>query len=422
MFAEKILRLISALFIGAYVARYLGPSKYGLLNYTISLVSLFSVFASMGLDSIVVRNLIQNETKRDVFLGTAFFLKMMGAFLVLVSLIIFVRVSNSDHETEILIYIIATGTFCEIFGVIDFFFQSKVMAKFIVWSQMIALFFISIFRLVLVWQKASLNWFAWTTTLDLFILGLGLIYFYQRSSHSIFKWKFDSQIAMDLLKDSWPLIFASLAVTVYMKIDQVMIKWMIGNEANGNYGVAVRITEMWNFIPVAISSSLFPAILNAREKSNELYTQRMQWLFDIMVLVSISIAIPMTFLSNWVVTILFGQEYGEAGNVLSIYIWASVFTFLGVANSKWIIGENLQIFRMLSLVISCVLNIVLNLILINTMGMVGAAIATLVAYSFAGYFSFLFFKSTRGIFFSMTQSFNPIRLFSLVRDFKKHLH
>jgi O-antigen/teichoic acid export membrane protein len=419
MFAEKILRLISGLFIGAYVARYLGPSQYGLLNYVISLVSLFTALSSLGLDQIVIRELVKNEQKRDVLLGTAAVLKLLGAIAVLIGLTILIRTTETDIKTQTLIYIIGLGVVFEVFGVIDFFFQSKVLSKFAVMSQIISLASISVLRICFVLMEAPLEWFAWVNTLDFVIMGAGFIFFYHHHGHTIFKWRFDRVVALQLLKDSWPLIFSVLAVTIYMKIDQIMVKWMISDEANGLYAVAVRLSEMWNFIPIAICASLFPAILNAREKSEALYLQRMQWLFDLMVAISVTIAIPMTFLSTWVVTLLFGDAYSDAGTVLAVYIWASVFTFLGVANGKWVIGENLQVFRMVSLVVSCILNILLNLVLIKTMGLVGAAIATLVAYAFAGYISFFFLEKTRGMFVSMTRAFNPIRILKEFNNFLK---
>jgi O-antigen/teichoic acid export membrane protein len=419
MFAEKALRLVAGLFIGAYVARYLAPAQYGLLNYVISLVSLLSVFATFGLESIVIRELVKDERKRDVLLGTAFMLRLIGALTVFVLLIVINESTGSDPTTKKLVYIIGCGTLVEIFGVIDYFFQSKVMAKYVVWSQMIALSGVSVFRIMLVINEADITWFAWTTSLDFLILSIGLIYFYTKNSLSLFSWRFERATASLLLRNSWPLIFSSLAVTIYMKIDQVMIKWMLGDVATGNYGVAVRLGEMWSFIPLAICGSVFPAILNAKAISEELYLRRLQRLYDLMILISVSIALPMTFLSDFIVNLLFGSAYNQAGPILSLYVWASVFIFLGVANGKWIISENLQVFRMVSLGIAALINVVLNYFLIRKIGLYGAAISTLISYAFASYFSLAFTKRTRPMFISCSRSLNVFALFNrLIREFR----
>jgi O-antigen/teichoic acid export membrane protein len=407
MFAEKGLRLVAGLFIGAYVARYLGPAQYGLLNYVISLVALFSVVATLGMETIVIRELVKNPLKKDVLLGTSLLLKIIGASVMSLLLFVTIHLTESDALTRKLIFITGAGMIFETLMIFDYFFQSRTLSKYVVWSQMMGLVVVSVFRIVLVLNEASLIWFAWSSVLDLVVIGGGLIYFYYHHSLTFKTWEIDWTLSKELLRFSWPLIFSSIAVTIYLRIDQVMIKWMLGDEANGNYGVAVRLSELWNFIPVAICSSLFPAILNARTVSEELYNRRLQWLYDLMVAISVTIAIPMCFLSNWIVILLFGEAYATAGGVMSWYIWASVFVFLGVANGKWIISENLQVFRMVILIVSCVMNIVLNYILIKVIGINGAAVSTLIAYAFAGYFGFLFTKKTRPVFFAMTRSFNP---------------
>ncbi len=415
MFGEKILRLVAGVFIGAYVARYLGPGQYGEINYVISLVSLFSVLATLGFDTILIRELIRHEHRQEVLLGTAFILRLAAAILVFAGLYVAVKSTPTETVTAQLIAVISAGMILEIFGLIDFFFQSKVMSRYVVWSQVFSLVVISVFRILLVVYKAPLVWFAWVQLVDLFLIAAGLVFFYQRAGFRIFRWRFEMATARELLRDAWPMIFSSLAITVYLRIDQVMIKWMMGDEATGYYGVAVRLSETWNFIAVVVCASLFPAIVRAKQDNEELYLQRMRYLYALMVALSLAVAIPMTFLSGFIVTLLFGAAYQPAGNVLALYIWSGVFTFLGVANGKWIISENLQVFRMTSLVTAAILNVVLNYFLIRKMGLIGAAVSTLVAYSYAGYFSFLLTKKTRVVFIDMTRSFN---LFRLVKQLK----
>ena len=180
-----------------------------------------------------------------------------------------------------------------------------------------------------------------------------------------------------------------------MKIDQVMIKEMMNAEAVGQYAAAVRLSEAWYFIPMVIASSLFPAIINAKKQSKELYYARMQKLYDLMVWMAIAIALPMTFLSDWIVALLYGEQYNEAGSVLMIHIWAGIFVFLGVASGKWFLTENLQIFSTINTTIGAIVNILLNYILIKNIGIEGAAWATLISYFIAAYFGLLFFKKTR---------------------------
>jgi O-antigen/teichoic acid export membrane protein len=416
MFAEKVLRMISGIFIGVLVARHLQPANYGLLNYALSLVALFTVFSTLGLEAIVIRELVKGERKENEILGTSITLRLVAVVVVIIVLFTFTFLSSTDQLTNNLIYIIAIGSLFEVTGVIDYFFQSHVASRYTVISQVIALVGISIFRVVLVFIDAPLIWFAWTTTIDAALIALGLLFFYHKNGNVMSAWRFTWSSARLLLSDSWPFIFQSLAITVYMKIDQLMVKWMLGNAATGNYGVAVRLSELWNFIPMAVCASVLPAILNARLRNKELYENRVQLLYDLMVAMAICIAIPFTFFGDWIVGIMFGEAYAEAGTLLTLYIWSGVFIFLGIANGKWIISENLQVLRMYSLVVAAIMNIILNYFLIEMIGLHGAALSTLISYSFAYYFSLAIHKKTRPAFVASSRALNIIGSVRRLRD------
>ena len=391
LFGEKILRMVVGLFVGIWVARYLGPEQFGLFSYAQSFVGLFTAIATLGLDGIVVRELVKDDTRRDELIGTAFWLKLMGAFGVLIVLAIAVNFTSNDSYTNSLVFIIASATIFQSFNVVDMYFQSKVLSKYIVYANVISLFISSIVKIVLILNEAPLIAFAWVVLFDSFILAGGFIYFYiknrrhseQPERHSVldtessFAWKINKSTALSLLKDSWPLILSGIVISIYMKIDQVMIKEMMNAQAVGQYAAAVRLSEAWYFIPMAIVSSLFPSIINAKKVSDKLYLERLQRLYSLMVWLAIAIALPMTFLSDWVVNLLYGNAYQEAGSVLMIHIWTGVFVFLGVAFSHYLIVENLMMKSFYRTALGTILNIIFNFILIPKYGIYGAAIATL---------------------------------------------
>ena len=406
LFGEKILRMIVGLFVGVWVARYLGPEQFGLFSYAQSFVGLFTAFATLGLDGIVVRELVKDETRCDELIGTAFGLKLMGAFAVLAVLAIAVNFTSNDHFTNILVFIIASATIFQSFNVIDMYFQSQVMGKYIVYANVFSLLLSSLVKIALILYDAPLIAFAWTIVFDSFILACGFLYFYIKNHLNInlLHVRFEKSTAVSLLRDSWPLILSGMVIAIYMKIDQVMIKEMMNSEAVGQYAAAVRISESWYFIPVVIASSLFPAIINAKKQSEELYHARLQKLYDLMVWMAIAIALPMTFLSDWVIHLLYGNQYNQAGSVLMIHIWTGVFVFLGVASGKWFMAENLQMLAFLRTFYGMIINIILNILLIPKYGIQGAATATLVSQIMAAYFSDLFNKKTKEMFFMKTKS------------------
>jgi O-antigen/teichoic acid export membrane protein len=416
LFAEKILRMLVGLLVGIWVARYLGPEQFGRFSYVQSFVGLFATIATLGLDGIVVREIVNDAVKAQVVLTTAFWLKLVAAFFVLLLLAIAVHLTSNDDSTNTLVFIIASATFFQAFNVVDFYFQAKVMSKYVVFANVLSLFFSSTIKIALILNEAPLVAFAWVVLFDSIILAIGYIYFYlQYSTFRQIKMTWDMPTAKNLLKDSWPLILSGIVISIYMKIDQVMIQEMLGSEAVGQYAAAVRISEAWYFIPTVIASSLFPAIINAKQVSEELYYTRLQRLYTLMIWLAILIAFPMTFLSHWIVHLLYGSQYAQAGDVLRIHIWAGVFVFLGVASGFWLVNENLQIFSTINTLIGALSNIGLNYFLIDSIGIQGAAWATLISYALAAYISLSFWDRTRINFICLSKSI----IFKRVFDDKK---
>lgn len=377
--AEKILRMFVGLFVGIWVARYLGPEQFGLLSYAQSFVFLFTAIATLGLDGIVVRELVKDDNKRDVLLGTAFTLKLIGAILILPLLWFAVQFTSNDSYTNLLVFIIASATIFQSFNVIDFYYQSTVMSKYVALANTVSLLLSSIIKIVLILQKAPLLAFAGMVVFDALVLSLGLVYFYvKKNKLRLFAWQFDKQIAIRLLKDSWPLIISSVMISLYMRIDQVMIKEMLDTNAVGQYAAAVRISEAWYFLPMAICSSVFPAIVNAKKVSKELYYTRLQTLYSLMIWLGIIVALPVTFLGDWVMSLLYGESYIAAGKVLMVHIWAGVFVGISIVKGKWQILEGYTMYHWYGSVFSIILNVILNFLFIPTMGALGASLATLI--------------------------------------------
>ena len=150
LMAEKILRMTVGLFVGVWVARYLGPEQFGVFAFAQSLVGIFSIIATLGLDSIVVRELVKDKSKRDELVATAFWLKLIGAIAVLTFIFIAIGFLSVEQDVNLMIFIIASATIFHSFHVIDFYFQSKVLSKYVVFTNIISLFISSIIKIILI--------------------------------------------------------------------------------------------------------------------------------------------------------------------------------------------------------------------------------------------------------------------------------
>lgn len=406
-FIEKIIHLISVIVVGLLLARYLGPEKFGILTYTQSYVAMFSFIVSLGLDSITIREVVRYPDKSNVIVGTTFVLKIIMALIVITIINISNYQLNDSKQINLLITIFSLSLLNQSFYVFVNYFQAIVDIRFISIFVVISDLISIVVKLILITNNSSLFGFILTDAILLIALGICYFYLYKISEklnfHKIFQ--FDFSLAKEMLKDSWPLMISSGAIMLYMRLDQLMIKEMLTLKDLGNYAISVRISEAWYFIPMIISGVLYPSIINAKENSFEAYNLRLKQLYLITIWLAIFFAFFLLFFSDYIILILFGNQYSTENNVLPILAFAGIFVSMGYVNGKWMITENYTKIELVRNVLGLCVNVLLNLILIPRYGIDGAAISTLISIFVAADLIFFFYKKTRKMFYTQNISF-----------------
>lgn len=399
MFAEKLFKLVVGFGVGILVIRYLGPEKFGVLSYAQAFVGIFGAIATLGIDSVAVREFLRNEGKSGVLLGTTLAIRLFGAFVLIVCLGLLVPQISSDCLTQKMILIIASASFFQSFIVIDLFFQSQVLGRLSAIANLVGFFLSSLFKLALINFKASVEAFAFALIFESLAVGAVLVYFLLKKTklrlHSL---SLNWCLARSILKDSWPIVFSGMVISIYMKIDQIMIKEMLNSEILGQYAAAVRLSEAWYLIPGVVTASFFPAIMNAKKVSLDLYMSRLQKLYDLHFLIALLIGVPVIFFSEEVCYFLFGKGFELSGKILQIHMFGGFLVFMGVVRWTWMVAENLQFFDFFIHLTGAVSNVFFNWIFIKEFGVVGAAYGTLAAYTFSLFFSALVIKPIRPSF------------------------
>jgi O-antigen/teichoic acid export membrane protein len=382
MFFGQMFSLLVSFFIGAWIARYLGPQNFGVLSFSMSFVGLFAFIASLGIDGILSRELVKYPERENELMGTSLGLKLIGGSIAFLLSLCASFIFEIAPLVRLLIILFSFTFILQTISVINIFFQANVWAKKIIKVQLLTLTFSSILKMLAIIFGLNVTWIMLIYVLDGVWGGWGLILTYRKNGLKIRRWKFNRKLALSILTDAWPLMLSGAAVSIYMKIDQVMIGNMLGETKVGLYAAAVKISEIWYFIPVIICTSLFPAIVNAKMNDKASYKKRLHDLYWLMFFLAIALAVPISILAKPIVALIFGQRYLSAAGALQIHIWAGVGVFWGVALSQYLISENRTMINLVLTVSSAVLNIVLNLFLIRSWGINGAALATLISYLF----------------------------------------
>lgn len=413
MIGEQFLRIIAGLFVGIWVARYLGPEQFGLFSYILAFTALFGGIAKLGLDGIMVRELVNHPENRNTYLGTAFWLKVIGAFIVIGFIAVIVPFTSNDSTTNLFIFIIAAGLVFQSVEVVEFYFQSQVLAKIVSICKVIQLSLSSILKIYLVLTEAELFWFVLVTAFDALSLAISYFIAYKLRKNPAFYNHFDLNIAKQLLKDSWPLILSAIAVIIYMRIDQIMIKEMLGVYEVGIYSAAIRLIEATYFIPAIIVASLFPSIISVKNKSEGLYLSRIRRLYFVFVWTAILLSFVLFIVSDYLINLLFGIEYLDSVRVLEIASLLILPIFISALHGKWLIVEGLQKFTIYYSLLAVFANIIFNFIFIPKYGVVGAVYASLLS-QLVPYSILLTSRKLRPQFMMILSAFNIFLFAKLV--------
>ncbi|PRD16796.1 flippase [Pantoea coffeiphila] len=402
--SDSIIRLGLSFLVSVWLARYLGPENFGMYNYAFAMITIYSAIASLGMNGVVVRELVKGDVDANTTMGTSFLLQIVGS-LIASLFVLGTTMALRPEEWNLLLVVVVMlpSVLLRSSDVIKYYFESKISAKFTVISQNIAFFVSSILKILIIVFGGSYLLIAFTITVEVLITALFLFYFYKRKYHR-FNWKIDFNEAKRLLSLSWPLIISGVALMLYMRIDQIMIGNMIGDAAVGIYSVAVKMVEVWYFLPVAIVSSVFPKIIKTKEISEVEYNKKMQFLYDVLVIISVSLAIFVSFASDYIINIFYDHQYFESSKIIKLYAWVSIFYFLSSASGRWYVNEGLQKYALNRNIIGLIIGVLLNYLLIPKYGIEGTVYATLVAFFCAGYLFDILSSKTRVAFFQKTKS------------------
>ena len=398
LFIDNAIRFIIGLWVVSWLARYLRPNDFGLFNYVLAFVSLFSWFANLGLSDMLVRLILTHPAQKENILTTAFYLRCAaGAIAFITCLILAIFINPSDHQIIWLSSIIAFSLLFQAFDVLDSYFQSQLQSKYTVFAKNSSFIIMSLIKIYLILNKAPLVAFAWATLAEGLLGACGLACIYQSLGFTLFTKKFDQIVAKILIQSCWPICCAGVVVMLNMRIDQIFLLLLKGKHEVGIYSSAVKVSETWYILGAIIVTSTFPVIIQFKDNHRELYKQKVAQLYKILYFLGGVVSILTAILAKPIIGFLYGPDYREAAPVLAIHVFSVTFVFMMAATTYAIIADNLQPYHLFRVLLGCILNIILNLLFIPRWGAVGAA-AALIISCIVSVYSILLFKKVRIIF------------------------
>ena len=375
---DKTLKTLSSIIVGLILARHYGPEVFGNYSYIISVVFILVVISSLGLDGIIVRETNNNDSNIEKILGTSFYLKFFSGSIILIVSSVFILINNNGDYPLLLFIFLLTLPFYG-FNIVDFYFQSISLYKYIAKLNIYLIIFSLLVKLIIISYDLSIIFIGVSFLVDILFQSIIFCFLLSKIKNiKISNFVFDFPTAKKLLKDSYPLIFSSFFISLNLKMDQILLGELTNNYNLGLYASSVRISEAWYFIPVALSNAFMPQFMKAKRININSYNKIFHSAYKSMLIFSVTIAIIFSLFSSDIIYFLFGMEYLPASPVLKIHVWSGVFASMGFIYSKFLIIENYTKLSLYRNIFGFFINLVFNLILIPSYGISGCAIATLV--------------------------------------------
>ena len=393
----KTVNMASALFVGILVARYLGPENYGIMNYVISYVAIFTVFATFGLDNIEIRELSRQNDKKDTILGTCFGLRILFAVLAYLGIVCSLIVYKTDRFTSMMILTYGLTLFTGTGNILRNYFTSIVQNKYIVKSEIFRTFVGASIKILLLLMKAPLEYFIYAQIFDTALVASGYYISYKSIVGSVRQWKFDKTIVWFILKESFPLVLSGAAVIIYQRIDHVMIGNMLNKAEVGYFATAGKFVDLIIFLPTVLVQTVTPMLIREKESHPETYEARKRTFVSIVTWTSVIISLTFSILAYWLITYTYGEKYSPAIPVLQIMAFKAVGMALSASGGQIIIMERIQKWAFIRNIMGCVLCVALNYLLIPKYGIIGSASVTIVTVIFTGCFANVFIPRYRKV-------------------------
>lgn len=373
----KLANMVLAFVVGIFAARYLGPNRYGLINYAAAYASFFASLCTLGINSVIVKNFADHPEQEGETIGTTLLLRAASSFLSALAIIGIVSVVDKGEGLTVAVTALySISLVFQVFDTLNYWFQARLQSKYASIAVLAAYVAVSVYKIILLMLGKSVLWFAVAASLDHIVLAVFLLAAYFRNGGARFSCSLSK--ARELLASSGSFILAGLMISIYASTDRLMLKQMLGAEAVGHYSLAVTISGSWAFVLAAMIDSLYPEIVRCYREDRLLYQRKNRQLYALVLYTALAVSVCICLAARPFILLIYGEAYLPAVQPLRIVTWYTAFSYLGVARNAWIVCENQQRYLKYLYVGAAACNVALNLLLIPIWGASGAAAASLI--------------------------------------------
>lgn len=394
--AGRAFQVVLSVVVSVLIARYLGPSNYGVINYVASYVAFFSSLTTLGLSSVIVKYFVSKKDEQGVYVGTAIGMRLASSVLSMVFLqVLMAVVEPGDRTIQVITILQSIMLIFSSFDIITYWYQSRLESKYVAIITTVTRVAAILYKAAILILNKSVEWFAFSSTIDYILVAFALYFAYRRSGGQ--KMRFSLSAAKELIRECYPYIVSGVMSAVYAQISKILTGNMIDTTAVGLLTIATGFSEMISFIPQAIIDSLRPLVMESKLQSEARYVYHLKILMAIILWGGVMLAVVVTLFAPFVVVLLYGSAFSDSADVLRVYIWSFGLASIGSVKNIWLICERKARYEQVFTLGGALVSVALNLLLIPRFGIVGAAAATIAAQAASNVLIPACFQNTRAV-------------------------
>ncbi len=372
-----VLQKVISFFYFTLLARFLGPTDLGKYYFAISFTTIFAIIIDLGLANVLIREVAKNQARAGRLVGSILSIKLPLALVAVLAAVFLINWSGADALVKTLVYISCFSMVLDSFTTT--FFAAVRGFHNLRYESISAIIFQLI---VLIFGYGAL------------LLGGGLIFamgalvlaslynFIYSWVIAVFKIKipirlvYDKELIKRIIFLSWPFAAYAVFQRIYTYLDSVLLAFLAGNEQVGLYQVAFKIIFALQFLPLAFTASLYPAMSAYWQNNKEQLATTFKRAINYLTIISWPIIVG-TFLLADKIVLLFKEGYGGAVVPLKITIISLFFIFINFPIGSLLNACDKQKKNTFNMIKTAIFSIILNIILIPRWQAVGASIAVL---------------------------------------------
>lgn len=397
---DRIIRLGGGLGLVIWMARTVGPESFGPFGFASAIAGITAAIGTLGLQSVVMRDVVRNHEGNQLdALSAAFLLRLVASVLLFAAAGISVLLlRGTSDSTVILTLILAAAILPQALDVLEWCLLSHERARLVTLTRTSVFALFAAIRAGIILTHGTVEAFALTIPAEALSGAAALFFVARRDDIRVAVMRAQPERIRAYALAALPLVGTAIFVQVYMRADQLMVMELLGNTEAGLYSAAVRISEAWNFIPVAAMLAMAPRLTAAHRRSDSEFMHLLSRVIGTLAGASIIFALVVWLYADRIIVAVYGRDYKAAATALGIHVFSSVLVTIGVASAPFFVNKELFGIAMLQTAIGGALNVGLNIVLIPRLGIAGAAVATVIAYAFSAVLLNAAFRPTRTLF------------------------